>query len=111
MNTKIYYIYLIETECGKLYCGITDNVEKRFLKHKSGKGAKFTRSFKPKRIAAAWITSSRENALKIEIMIKKLARDEKEILIAEELSLPEILKINPEDYSLTRFKINENDFQ
>ena len=45
-NSKKYFVYLILTVNNKLYCGYTDDVQKRFEAHKSGKGAKFTRANK-----------------------------------------------------------------
>ena len=45
-----FYVYMILTERNTLYCGYTDNVEKRFNEHKSGKGAKYTRANKPVKI-------------------------------------------------------------
>ena len=35
---------------GRLYTGITLDLEARFKAHMAGKGAKFTRSYKPERI-------------------------------------------------------------
>ncbi|MBN1500037.1 MAG: GIY-YIG nuclease family protein [Spirochaetes bacterium] len=110
MTDKNYYIYILETECGKFYCGITDNLRNRFRKHKSGKGAKFTRSFKPKKISAAWSADSRENALKIEIMIKKLNRNEKDKLVGNPDLLHVLLDIDENDFPADIVKIDENDF-
>ena len=36
-TNKKYYIYIILTVNNKLYCGYTDNVEKRFKMHLEGK--------------------------------------------------------------------------
>ena len=44
---KKFYVYILLTENNKLYCGYTDDVEKRYELHVSGKGAKFTRANKP----------------------------------------------------------------
>ena len=41
----IWYIYIIECDDGKLYTGLTDNVERRFKEHQL-KGAHFT-SYNP----------------------------------------------------------------
>ena len=50
MPNKKYYVYLILTVTNKLYCGYTDDVERRYKLHCSGKGAKFTRANKPKEL-------------------------------------------------------------
>ena len=44
---KKFYTYLILTVDNKLYCGYTDDPEKRFEKHKAGLAAKYTRTHKP----------------------------------------------------------------
>lgn len=43
-------IYVLECEGGNFYVGMTDNGEKRLLQHVTGKGAKWTRMHKPKKI-------------------------------------------------------------
>ena len=47
---KSYYTYIILTEKNTLYCGYTDDVEKRFQAHLDGRGAKYTRANKPIRV-------------------------------------------------------------
>ncbi|MFQ6977327.1 MAG: GIY-YIG nuclease family protein [Oscillibacter sp.] len=39
-----WYVYMLRCEDGSLYTGIASDVEKRFAMHKSGHGAKYTRS-------------------------------------------------------------------
>ena len=41
----MWHVYIIETNDGRLYTGMTNNVERRFKQHVSGKEAKFTRIF------------------------------------------------------------------
>lgn len=75
-------VYIVETECGKLYTGIAKDVEKRFQEHLgSKKGAKFFRSATPKKIVFKHDDLSRSQALKIEDKIKKLTRQQKLKLI------------------------------
>ena len=42
-----WYVYMLRCEDGSLYTGIASDVEKRFAMHKSGHGAKYTRSHPP----------------------------------------------------------------
>ena len=42
-----WYVYMLRCEDGSLYTGIASDVEKRFAVHKSGHGAKYTRSHPP----------------------------------------------------------------
>lgn len=42
-----YKLYILQLEQGKYYVGITKNVDKRFKRHEIGKGANWTRLYKP----------------------------------------------------------------
>ena len=44
---KKFYVYIILTVNNKLYCGYTDDVERRYKLHKEGKAAKYTKANKP----------------------------------------------------------------
>ena len=76
-KTKKYYVYMILTVTGKLYCGYTDDVEKRYNLHCSGKGAKFTRANKPLKLVYIKEFDTKEGAMKEEYRIKQLKRSEK----------------------------------
>jgi len=78
---KKYYVYILLTERNTLYCGYTDDVQKRFEKHKSGHGAKYTRVNKPIKIVYSREFSSKTEAMKEEFRIKHLSRKEKLELI------------------------------
>ena len=76
------YVYILLTEKNTLYCGYTDNVEKRFQEHLNGKGAKYTRAFKPIKIVYTKEFPSKSEALKEEYRIKhKLTHSQKLELI------------------------------
>lgn len=77
MEDKKYYTYVLLTEDDKLYCGYTDDVEKRFELHKCGKGAKYTRSHKPIKIVYTASFDTKSEAMKEECRIKNLSREEK----------------------------------
>ncbi len=76
-----WYIYLIRCENNSLYTGITTDLKKRFNAHKIGKGAKYTKIFKPVRIEVAFEVENKSSALKVEIYIKKKAVSQKTQLI------------------------------
>lgn len=82
-NNKKFYVYIILTVNNKLYCGYTDDVEKRYKLHCSGKGAKFTKANKPLKIVYIKEFENKQNAQKEEYRIKKLKRKEKELLITD----------------------------
>lgn len=78
---KKYYTYLILTKDNTLYCGYTDDLQKRFEAHKAGKGAKYTRSHKPEKIVYSVCFDTKEEAMREERRIKAMAREEKLELI------------------------------
>ena len=85
---KKFYVYIILTVNNKLYCGYTDDVEKRYKLHKEGKGAKFTRANKPFKLVYVKEFESKQEAQKEEYRIKHLSRKQKEALI--ELPLDDV---------------------
>lgn len=75
-------VYIIQAKSGKLYTGITNNLEKRFAAHqKKGKGARFFHFSGPEEIVFHESYPNRSQAAKREIAIKKLSRKEKLALI------------------------------
>lgn len=73
----IWFVYLLKCFDGTLYCGITNNLEKRLKAHNSGKGAKYTKSRRPVIIVWTYNCSSKSDALKLEYKIKQLSREDK----------------------------------
>ena len=78
---KKYYTYILLTEQNTLYCGYTDDVEKRFQAHIEGRGAKYTKSHRPVKIVYQREFSTKSEAMKEEIRIKHLSRKAKLVLI------------------------------
>jgi len=76
---------MIETKSGKLYTGITTDIDRRYNEHKNlkTKGAKFFRTDPPKKIVFQENVENRSTALKREAQIKKLTRKEKLQLVAK----------------------------
>ena len=78
---KKYYVYMLLTERNTLYCGYTDDVEKRFKAPLEGHGAKYTRANKPVKIVWQKEFNTKSEAQKEEYRIKRLPRAEKEKFI------------------------------
>ena len=73
-----WHVYIIETTSGRLYTGITTDIERRFKEHcSSKKGAKFFRSNTPKRVVYNETFENRSLASKREWEIKQLTRAKK----------------------------------
>lgn len=78
-----WMVYIIETNQGALYTGITNNIERRVKQHREGLGAKFFRLDPPKQIVWCEDKHTRSSASRREAAIKKLSRQEKMKIIAE----------------------------
>lgn len=81
-----YFLYIVQCsdKAKSLYTGITTDLEKRINEHNGLSkvpGAKYTRARRPVKLVYSEKLSSRSEALKREIVIKKLSRNNKEILI------------------------------
>lgn len=77
MQVKVWWVYLLACKGGRTYAGIAIDVGARFLAHREGKGAKFTRANKPLKILGAQSFPSRSEALKAEYALKQLERPDK----------------------------------
>ena len=90
---ELYWIYMLCLANGSYYTGYTNDLERRFRAHHSGRGAKITRSFSPLSVAACWkLYASRGMAMRIEAWIKGRTREAKQGLIDHPETLAELLR-------------------
>ena len=75
--------YLLRCADGTLYCGITNDLEKRLAAHNAGEGAKYTRGRTPVRLAHVEPYADKSAALKREMQIKQMSRGIKQLLCAD----------------------------
>jgi putative endonuclease len=96
----LWYLYIVRTNYGHLYTGITQDVERRFLEHKEGgkKAAKYLRGKGPLKLVFQQEIGNRSSALKAERALKKLPKQQKEGLANKSRRL-----------SLDGFKIVQNE--
>lgn len=73
----MYHVYLIECEDGSIYTGITTDLKRRFIEHVEGKGGRYTRSHKVKKILYSEKHPSRSKASRREAAIKSWSRGKK----------------------------------
>lgn len=80
-----YTIYILECSNQSYYTGYTTDLDRRYQEHVRGTDkCKYTRSFPPQRIAAAWqVEGEIGEVLKIERRIKALNKLEKQRLIEQ----------------------------
>lgn len=76
----VWYVYMLRCADESLYTGIATDVERRFVEHKSGRGAKYTRSHPPLAVVYREECADKSAALRREAAIKKLPRAEKQKL-------------------------------
>lgn len=82
MKQSDWFVYMIQSEKGHLYTGITTDVERRFKEHSdSKKGAKFFRGKVPVEVVFTKKFKDRSSASKYEALIKKMTRARKIELI------------------------------
>ena len=70
--TKPWFLYLLECDGNRLYTGITVDVDARFRAHCEGRGAKFTRAYRPLRILMTRRFETRSEAARAEYQVKRL---------------------------------------
>ena len=79
----MYYVYILRCEDNSLYTGITSDVKRRVSEHffQKSRCARYTKSHKVKDLAAVFGAGDKSSALKCEIALKKLSKEEKEQLV------------------------------
>ncbi len=74
---KSWITYLIRCSDGKIYTGVTNDIEKRLEAHNRGNASKFTRGRLPVTLLAASCEMEKEDAFRLEYKIKRLPREKK----------------------------------
>ena len=79
-----FSLYILMCSDGSLYTGIAVDVARRLAQHngEKPKGARYTSARRPVRLVYEAKFPSRSAALKEEIRIKRLTRDQKRALVA-----------------------------
>ena len=69
-------LYILQLEDDKWYVGKTDDVQKRYEQHKSGKGSEWTKLYKPVKIVGTYpVTSIHDETNKTKDLMKKYGID------------------------------------
>ena len=84
---NMWFVYILKCKNGDLYTGITDNIQRRFEEHASGKGGHFTKSFVGEKILFSEEHPDKSSALKREAQIKNWTRKKKLALVNGDLKL------------------------
>jgi putative endonuclease len=79
-----YFVYILECSDKTYYCGYTVNLDKRLFAHNNSKnGSKYTYARRPVKLIYSETFETLSDALKREMKIKKLSRNEKAVLISK----------------------------
>lgn len=73
----MWFVYVLLCIDGSFYTGATNNLEKRFLEHKSGKGGRYTCSHRVIKIIYQEELLNKSLALKREAEIKSWSKEKK----------------------------------
>jgi putative endonuclease len=76
-----FYVYILLCMDGSFYTGYTGDLNERIRQHENGKGAKYTKSHRPQKVAYMELFNSRSNAMKREREIKKFTHQQKQELV------------------------------
>lgn len=80
---KPWFVYLVRAANGALYCGISDDPQRRFAAHQSGRGARFFHTSPATALVYVEACAGKGAALSRERAIKRLAKPAKERLVAQ----------------------------
>lgn len=73
-NKNTWYVYILECQDGSFYTGVTNNIDKRMKTHAEGRGSKYVRQKKFKKLLRSKECKNRSEAQKSECHIKTLPK-------------------------------------
>jgi putative endonuclease len=79
-GSRPWFVYLVRCADGTLYTGIALDVSARIAAHDLGRGARYTRGRGPLELCAVRRCSTKGDALRLELAVKRLPRAVKEAL-------------------------------
>lgn len=71
------WVYMLRCADGSLYTGWTNDLQRRFAAHSSGKGGKYTRTRLPVELVYTEECETKQQAMSREWQIKQLSREDK----------------------------------
>ena len=79
-----YFVYILSSLSGVLYCGVTNSLERRLAEHRHGVADGFSKRYHVNRLVWFEDTNDVQSAIAMEKQIKGWRRDRKVKLIEEE---------------------------
>jgi putative endonuclease len=74
---KTWSVYSVKGSDNSLYCGVTNDLENRLIKHNEGTASKYTRARLPVELAAVRENLNKSEAYKLEYRVKKMPVEKK----------------------------------
>lgn len=90
---KVWYLYIIRCRNDSLYTGITIDLERRFAEHQEQgeKCAKYLRGKGPLKLEYSVEVGTKSEATRLELLVKKLPKLEKELILADKIDIFNLL--------------------
>ena len=88
-----WLVYLVRTAAGSLYCGVTNDMERRFREHCSDgpRSAKALRGRGPLQLVFTYPAADKQQAMQLEWQIKQWPKARKEALVSGLIGLDAII--------------------
>ena len=83
---RYYYVYILASKSQTLYVGVTNNLQNRVYKHKTGQGSKFTSKYNITKLVYYEVFGDIRYAIEREKQLKGYRRSKKIELIERENS-------------------------
>lgn len=87
-----WFVYVARCSDGTLYAGVARDVIARIAQHDAGRGARYTRGRGPLQVLLTRRCESKGDALRLELAVKCLGRDEKLALVASRRKVSALAK-------------------
>jgi putative endonuclease len=78
---KTFYVYILASDTGTLYTGITNNLKRRVMEHKEGAVPGFTKTYQVDKLLYYETFQTASSAIRREKQIKSYRREKKIMLI------------------------------
>lgn len=91
--TTGWVVYLVRTAAGSLYCGVTNDMERRFREHCADgpRTAKALRGRGPLQLVFTYPAADKQQAMQLEWQIKQWPKARKEALVSGLIGLDAII--------------------
>jgi putative endonuclease len=85
-KSQRWFVYVVRCADDTLYTGIAIDVAARMAAHEAGKGARYTRGRGPLVLCAKRRCKTKSEALRLELALKRLPRQQKLLLTSRRLA-------------------------